>query len=651
MRIFISGLSDYFGATLANHLAAADDAPEITGTIDSTATRPAGITDAILRDNGGASEEAVAAGISKADVVVIDLHGPLSEAVATVKALRRAGGKGRSRSIVCVSSVQTWGRTAAGRRRGGAAPTILNEGNFTSRKPGPGYSHMKAVESQVMSLQSGSTRVTVVAAGILYGNGEGPLHSLFEAAWKCAPLGIPAYKGGAGNFIPTIHVQHLAHATAKIIAAPPAQSYIVAVDEGQTTLKEVMQAVGGTLNAGATGSFLTEEDSDRLLVEDAAMSALQIDLRFDVSDGGLASLDLGDGAICRGGIVENIDEVVAQYLEYRDLRPLRVVLLAPPASGAEAYAATLAQKYRLPKIDAASAVSDFLDTFAICSDTATAEDAAGGDADGESKDGDGTELNACQMLAKEIDESGSGSDLPISQLAQVLRWKLRTPPCQNQGYVLAGVPASFADAVATFCEEPRAAQAPEPDETGDRATMGDVAAAIVPTSVIVFDAPDEWLQLRAEGLEHDADESVGCTFADKLSAFRAAHDPENEQTPSSFFEVACKLETLTLSVNAHSEVEIAEMMCTYVENGGRPYNYYPAEDESGASTRELAERELRDKESQLSAVRNATAAAQARQEERAADDMRRLDDVERREAELLETRSLPLRNYLMAQRK
>ena len=598
--------------------------------------------------------------LSDVDVVVMDLHGPLSEAAAIVKAIRRGG---RARTVVCVSSVQTWGRTPAGRRRGGGdeGPPMLREDAFTSRKPTPGFTHMKAVESQVLSLRSETTSVTVLAAGVLYGNGEGPLHSIFKAAWSCAPLGIPAFKDGASNFLPTIHVQHLAHAVAKVIEAPPAQSYVVAVDNSQCTLRDVMQAVGGAMNAGAAVPSLAGEDTDRLLLEDPSVAALQLDLRFDVAEGGLAALGLGDQATCAGGIVENIDEVVAQFLKQRDLRPLRIAVMAPPAAGAEEFSNALANKYRLPRVDGATAVAEFLAAFSAASDAPDDAEAAadGGDGAAESKDG-GTELDAHQLLAKEISDSGNAAaNVPTPMLAKVVRWKLRTPPCQNQGYVLTGVPATFEAAVAMFSEEgPAAEEAAEPNDADDlAAATGSVDAGIAPTSVVILDAPDEWLRLRAEGVEHEAapgeaaagdDAAAGTTFAEQLAAFRGAHDPEKEQTPSSYFEVASKLETLSLSVDSHPRDALLEMIAAYVEKGGKPFNYHPTKEEGEALSKEQADLESRERESKLSAAQSGTAAADARQAEREADHMRRLDEVERREAELLETRSLPLRNYLMA---
>ena len=119
MRVFISGLSDYFGATLAGALAASPHHPIVGGTIDPSAPLPTNVAKVLVRTEGGITEEDLATQLSAADVVVMDLHGPLSEAVAIVKALRRRELRGgTTRMVVCVSSVQTWGRTPAGRRRG-----------------------------------------------------------------------------------------------------------------------------------------------------------------------------------------------------------------------------------------------------------------------------------------------------------------------------------------------------------------------------------------------------------------------------------------------------------------------------------------------------------------------------------------------------
>ena len=48
----------------------------------------------------------------------------------------------------------------------------------------------------------------VVAAGVLYGEGESMFHSLFKAGWHGDPSSLKVY-GEGQNVVPTIHVKDL----------------------------------------------------------------------------------------------------------------------------------------------------------------------------------------------------------------------------------------------------------------------------------------------------------------------------------------------------------------------------------------------------------------------------------------------------------
>ncbi len=45
----------------------------------------------------------------------------------------------------------------------------------------------------------------------------------------------------------------------------------------------------------------------------------------------------------QSGLVDNIKEVVAEYIKVRDLRPMRVAVLGPPMSGKSALSELLAK--------------------------------------------------------------------------------------------------------------------------------------------------------------------------------------------------------------------------------------------------------------------------------------------------------------------
>lgn len=77
------------------------------------------------------------------------------------------------------------------------------------------------------------------------GNGETyeGFHSLFRTAWE-AQLDAPVPIFGNGqNIIPTMHVADLAAYVAAVCIEPPAQQYLLAVDNAQLTQRDIIAAV------------------------------------------------------------------------------------------------------------------------------------------------------------------------------------------------------------------------------------------------------------------------------------------------------------------------------------------------------------------------------------------------------------------------
>lgn len=60
----------------------------------------------------------------------------------------------------------------------------------------------------------------------------------------------------------------------------------------------------------------------------------------------------------RGGFCARIDSLVEEYRAARDLRPLRLIVLGPPASGKTILASQLARHYRLHYVSLESLVDD-----------------------------------------------------------------------------------------------------------------------------------------------------------------------------------------------------------------------------------------------------------------------------------------------------
>lgn len=91
-----------------------------------------------------------------------------------------------------------------------------------------------------------------IAVHLCAGDGESAegLHSLFRTAWEAQPGSPVPLFGNGQNIIPTIHAADLAAYVAAVCIEPPAQQYLLAVDDAQLTQRDVVAAVaqkmGGT---------------------------------------------------------------------------------------------------------------------------------------------------------------------------------------------------------------------------------------------------------------------------------------------------------------------------------------------------------------------------------------------------------------------
>jgi len=235
-------------------------------------------------------------------VIVLSLTTALVEAQAVVEALRThiasmpppaspaddggdggdgdggGGGGGAGKTVIALSSVLTWDRTTS-------MPQPWDEAQYKRRRPGMKGADVRDAEAAVMTLSrpERGVRCHVVAAGMPYGAGFGPLYPLLRRAWLCSDnpaitssgtgagavkvgLPVPCIRHEAGkNPIPAIHVNDLAAfvarvATASVELQPEAGSgeYFVAVDEGADTLVDVVAAVSKALGVGGT-RLLTKE--------------------------------------------------------------------------------------------------------------------------------------------------------------------------------------------------------------------------------------------------------------------------------------------------------------------------------------------------------------------------------------------------------
>lgn len=655
MRVYVHDVTGHVGSTLVSVLAEAEH--EVVGSVAVEQVQQAAkikqLTEAAPLDK----VEQVNNLILSADAVVFPAEGHLDHTRAAMRLLKRGGYEG-SKVFVLVSSLMTWAKTKVPVED---AESGLKEENFPRRKAAAAFSDLKTLESQTKALAKENLSTVVVAPGLVYGNGEGVLHTLFRQAWLCDDAGLPiVHSSRAGaNVLPMIHARDLANIVTRCVESPPDSPYVVAVDKSRNTLRDVVTAVSKNLGTGVTRD-LSREETQELLLTTPEVACMNVHLTFDTESGTVP--DMGIEWVSEDGVVANIEGVVKEYKEARDLRPVRIVVMGAPAAGGRQVAEALARKYYVPLVTRQSMVSDLVEEAKAEAAAAAAKAEAA--AEGEEADGgeeeDAPELTEAEQelaaLREEVttalqeSKDGSLDDVLLSRVAQAA---LSRRPCQNQGWVLVDYPKSWREACGVWAdgEMPEEAAA-EGDEEAELPPIPEAepTGSFAPSSVVTVDGDDTWLEQRAM-------QGTGCVdgvsmdegaFKAELEAYRKRSADDNERSPASFFEAVFRVDTLSFSMGDDTSVDaLCEDAALAIEQGGKPFNYHPTPEEEEEALRVAAEKqEVMEQRAREAAESRASEERQQR-EERQQEQAKRLSEIQAQENELLESRSAPLRAYLM----
>lgn len=180
------------------------------------------------------------------DAVVLNLNGN-SDEVTSIMTFLKSQELDNEITVIGVSTLLTWASTKKSDR-----DQIFSERSYKKRKSSVQFKPVKLLESLVLNSQKENLNTYVVAPGILYGKGEHEFHHLFKNGWLCEEPALPIL-GNGNNRLPTIHVTDLASIILATAQAPPIdQQYIVAVDGGQASQKEIVESISTGLGNGQT---------------------------------------------------------------------------------------------------------------------------------------------------------------------------------------------------------------------------------------------------------------------------------------------------------------------------------------------------------------------------------------------------------------
>ncbi|CAL8317375.1 unnamed protein product [Merluccius merluccius] len=534
----------------------------------------------------------------------------------------------RSRKLfIVVSSVMTWALTKP--RDQDDADTPLTDEDYRRRRPHPSFKDHHNLEKLVLKLgreKKSKLSGYVVASGLQYGRGENIFHYFFKESWSMQSAKVPLFGPGINN-VPMIHIDDLASVIQNTIDHKPKRHYILAVDDSKNTLEDVVMMISEVLGPGKIHKLPKEEARSMNALKPEELEYLSVDLRLEAT---LLKETFNLRWTSESGMIDNIDRIVDEYKHTRQLLPVRIFLTGPPAVGKTTVGQKLCAHYQLHHIKVDEVIQEKI---------AQLEEIL--------KEGDESENDHEIMQAVTMDQleaiqesmAENAGRLADHLIFPIIQDKLNSKLCTNQGFVLDGFPETYEQAKRIFFDEE--------SDGGDGTSKAPLYnKGITPEHVFVLNAPDAFLSERVRGLPQSVAEEKGYTrevWAARLSRYRQACS--QEETLWDYFD--------ELEIHPeHIDVTTDDPGCTDVlkkitEAVGEPKNYGPSEEEQEAESRRLAE--ARQQRLALEAVKKrlrdeAELGELTTQHE---EWTRNMTEVRRQHCELLEARSMPLRNYLM----
>jgi len=653
-NVFINHVDTYSGDVISKVLAAAvvggtlqeeDDAESkislqdstndsfyhVVGTLkDATSQKPAWVKEIYEYER----KEDLLQNLLVCDIIVYDIteDSQVEEATWVASALNaEIPNFIKPKVFICVSTVLTWARTKPIDTDDPDMP--FTEEDYRKRKAHPNFKSHLSCEKLVIKV--GKTNKSkfmtyVVASGITYGEGENLFHFLFKSAWLGQQSFLPVF-GNGQNTIPTIHIRDLAWIIVNICDMKPKVRYIMAVDDSKSTMEEIIRSISKNLGTGKVKYISKEDPLREKELSQVEFDMINVNLRLESS---FVKEGMNISWVAESGLPDNIYRMVKEYKQTRNLLPLRAYVTGPPAAGKTTVVKQLCEHYKVHHIKIQDVITEAISNLKI---TAARADDEEDDPDDDSRAQDS------QKLLDDVEESKEKNNgrLDDELIIKFYKTKLHSVSCQNQGFILDGYPKTLEQAKELF------AMGDHDDDMEEREKEGDYDDLIMPEFVFSLTASDEFLRNRVMHLKesvvsgtHNTEEGL----QRRLIEYRSTN--HDDETVLNYFD-ELEIHPEHLDITQDHTPNMRQTVDKIISLMGKERNYGPTESELADLERIIIEKELEENKRKLEEVERREA-EEARERAKNLEEWRtKLEEVRKQEQEMLETQSIPLRNYLM----
>ena len=333
------------------------------------------------------------------------------------------------------------------------------ESEFNKRIPNSKFLYYKILESQALSDINPNLKAYVICPGFIYGCGEDIFFDYFKESWKGTLEYMPII-GEGDNHIPTIHILDLIHTIKRVINLKPDTNYIFACDKTKNpTMRNILTHISKGIG-GIETKIIKDFDLNNINMPHYA--ELSIDLRIKNSpimedEPRRPKEDKEDYEErkfkwhCEFGIPENIELLSEEFNLYRDLKPIKIIVLGPPYGGKSTIAKIISEKYKLTHY-----TIDKICEIVKNEKSEFSEEIKKKDEEIEENINKAMEEYEHRKNKKKTDPPFDPSPYrryPDDFLSKIIKHKLSSGECLSKGYILENYPKSYDDCLNLYKKE------------------------------------------------------------------------------------------------------------------------------------------------------------------------------------------------------